>query len=231
MSLMVTIINKIKIQVVNRRADRLSQFFSQSGANSEFLANIRDLSCSPRVWSNWVSYFEQLNFHLGIGVHKQSSQDCFTLHTKAVWLLSYPPDRDRKNVLFRCSESRHLGVEPSATSCSPCPIPSMKSMSYPRTSKSWVWALQSWHNVPFQCCLPALTSVHTPSDVFRKLSSLNLEHHSLSQSAPLCWWCNPLLSCPHHSLNFVKPHSPKIPLSTTSSTNFLYIFFCFRVHI
>lgn len=52
-SLMRTVVNKIKIQGVNRRVDRFTHFFSPAGVNNEFLVNNRDWVAAPEVWSNW----------------------------------------------------------------------------------------------------------------------------------------------------------------------------------
>ena len=169
-----TAVNKIKIQGVNRRVDRFSHFFSPSGVNNEFLANNRDLGCSPRsVVKLGVIFWAVKSLP-----EKRGSQAIFPTPYKSITRLvphyrtrqcgffSYLCDRGRGDVFFRCSDQCILELNPVLPAVVSAPF--LQWSQCPTTeclSLYWVWTLQSWHILPFQCYLPALADVHTPSDL------------------------------------------------------------------
>lgn len=72
-----TVVNKIKIQGINSRVDRFGHVFSPSGVNNEFLANKRDLGCSPRSVVKLGVLFGEVNSLPG----KRGSQESSQHHT------------------------------------------------------------------------------------------------------------------------------------------------------
>lgn len=171
-----------------------------------FLQTTETWVAAPEVWSNWVSYFEQLNLYPGRGVHRQSPPTPYKSITRLVphyrtrqcGFFSYLCDRGRGDIFFRCSDQCILELNPVLPAVVSAPF--FQWSQCPTTeclSLYWVWTLQSWHILPFQCYLPALASVHTPSDLLRRylhwtlnvLGSLYL--HPSTSSATLSWAAPP----------------------------------------